>query len=79
MQILKQNYLSPGFQIKQSQMLKSVQTPLFLVIPILEKLLKNSYVHFCFAKDHWEFQYISKNLRVAKHPKMFAEDKVLWQ
>lgn len=42
MQILKQNYLSPGFQIKQSQMLKSVQTPLFLIIPILEKLLKNS-------------------------------------
>lgn len=42
MQILKQNYLLPGFQIKQSQMLKSVQTPLFLIIPILEKLLKNS-------------------------------------
>lgn len=33
-------YLFPSFQIKQSQMLRSVQTSLFLIIPILEKLLK---------------------------------------
>ena len=41
MQNLKQNYLLPGFQTEQSQMLGSVQTSLFLTIPVLETLLKN--------------------------------------